>query len=323
MPPLGRLRPVALALGAALSLTACSTSLIPVTRAPTAVRPTPATAPGTAAQAPANASCDPVASIRPSGPLPLSGEMPSGSWMAQILDRGRLIVGISQDTLMFGYLNPLNNQIEGFDIDLVDQISQAIFGDTDHIEYRVLTPAERIPALESGQVDMVAETLTMTCQRWQQIDFSTQYLQTYQSLLVVKGSPVHSLQDLGHGKVCAAEGTVAYQQAASAKTRPTVVGVTEPTDCLVLLQLGQVQAITAAYPILVGFTDQDPNLQIVGPPITSLSYGIGISKKHPDFVQFVNSVLEQMRSDGQWAQSYDRWLSQLGPAPTLPPAVYQ
>ena len=42
-----------------------------------------------------------------------------------------------------------------------------------------------------------------------------------------------------------------------------------------------------------------------------------------DFVRFVNGVLEEMRSDGQWARNYNTWLADaLGPAPAPPDAVY-
>ena len=45
--------------------------------------------------------------------------MPCGSYMAQIQQRGRLIAGVSADTLLFGFRNPLTGHLEGFDIDLV------------------------------------------------------------------------------------------------------------------------------------------------------------------------------------------------------------
>ena len=60
---------------------------------------------------------------------------------------------------------------------------------------------------------------------------------------------------------------------------------------------------------------------VVGPRFTNEPYGLAISKQHPDFVRFVNAVLEQLRSDRQWAASYARWVGTPVPAP--PPARYQ
>ena len=69
--------------------------------------------------------------------------MPAGSTMAAIQDRGRLVVGVSADTLQFGARNPIINQIEGFDIDILKEVAKAIFGDDDpsNIEYRIITYA--------------------------------------------------------------------------------------------------------------------------------------------------------------------------------------
>ena len=52
-------------------------------------------------------------------------------------------------------------------------------------------------------------------------------------------------------------------------------------------------------------------------------YGLGISLLHPEFVKFVNGVLAQIKADGHWKTSYDKWLMPaLGKAPAPPVAVY-
>jgi polar amino acid transport system substrate-binding protein len=81
-----------------------------------------------------------------------------------------------------------------------------------------------------------------------------------------------------------------------------------------------VAAISTDDAILDGLKAQDPWTKIVGPAISPQPYGLAISKEHPDFVRFVNAVLEQMRTDGQWAASYARWIGRPVPAP--PPAQY-
>ena len=55
--------------------------------------------------------------------------MPAGSTMAKILSRGRLIVGVDQNTYLFGFRNPATGEIEGFDIDIAREVAKAIFGD--------------------------------------------------------------------------------------------------------------------------------------------------------------------------------------------------
>ena len=73
--------------------------------------------------------------------------------------------------------------------------------------------------------------------------------------------------------------------------------------------------------ILTGLASQDPNVKIVGPRFAVLPYGIGIAQYHPDFVGYVNAMLEQVRANGTWATLSSRWLSDLGPQAMPPPKV--
>ncbi|HXM59184.1 MAG TPA: glutamate ABC transporter substrate-binding protein [Candidatus Dormibacteraeota bacterium] len=282
---------------------------LPPASAPPAANPQPCT--------------DATASLRPTGPVPRAGDLPDGSYVQQIYNRGRVIAGIAQDTLMFGYLNPLDNQLEGFDIDLVRQLSQAIFGDDLHVEYRVITPAQSVQVLRDGTVDVVVRTLPMTCSRWQQIAFSSEYFEAGQRVLVPKASAAQGIGDLGKKRVCAAAGTTALENIAAASSKPVPVGLTDQTDCLVQLELGKVDAISTDDVILAGLAAQDPNVKVVGPRFATLPYGIGISQAHLDFVRYVNALLEQLRANGTWTALYNRWLAnQLGPG-SPPPARYR
>jgi hypothetical protein len=57
------------------------------------------------------------------------------------------------------------------------------------------------------------------------------------------------------------------------------------------------------------------------PRFSNEPHGLAIAKQHPDFVGFVNAVLQRMRTNGQWAVSYAHWVGTPVPAP--PPAHYQ
>ena len=314
----------ALAVIAVLVTAGCSNSGVYTTT------PVPKAAPSRtpisgATSTPPPASCkNPLASFLPSGPNPAPGtSMPAGSYMKTIQDRGRLIAGVSADTLLLGARNPLTGQIEGFDIDMLKAVSRAIFNDPNKIEYRVITTAQRIPALTDGSVDIVARAMTINCQRWNQIDFSTEYYRAGQKVLVAKGAPVKSMADLKGKRVCAPNGSTSMDKL---RTFPGLipVGSDTHTGCLVLFQQGQVDAITGDDTVLAGLAAQDPYAQVVNAPaFTAEPYGLGVSQKHPEFVQFVNGVLAQMRTDGQWTKAYDTWLkAALGPAPAPPAAVY-
>jgi polar amino acid transport system substrate-binding protein len=255
------------------------------------------------------ATCNPYAiSLRPSGPV----QVTSGSFMAKIHARGYLIAGVDQSTYHFGFFNPADGQIEGFDIDMIKAVAQAIFG-SPKVKYIAISDAQRIPDVISGAVDIVAHTMTILCDRLKYVDFSSVYFDAGQRVLVLKDSNARSLAALAGQKVCATTGADSLARIIAAKAIP--VRVPYWTDCLVLLQQGDVAAISTDDNILAGLKDQDPWTMLVGPRLSDEPYGLAISKQHPEFVRFVNAVLQQLRTDGQWAASYRQWIGPSAPAP--------
>jgi polar amino acid transport system substrate-binding protein len=266
------------------------------------------------------AACDPTAaSLRPPPGPP---RVTPGSFMAKILARGYLIAGVSQSSYNFGYFNPIDGQTEGFDIDMIHAVAKAIFGDPDKVEYKAITDDRREPDIENGSVDIVAETMTITCERLKDVDFSSVYFEADTRVLVLKNSTATGLASLGGQKVCATAGSTSATLIATYPVTPHPIVVEKPqwTDCLVMLQQGQVAAISTDASILAGLHAQDPFTKVVGPPFAPQPYGLAISKQHPDFVRFVNAVLAQERADGGWAASYARWVGTPVPAP--PTAKY-
>ncbi len=262
------------------------------------------------------ASCDlKASSLRPSGP-PL---VTAGSFVAKIRARGFLIAGVDQNTPHFGFFNPFDGQIEGFDIDMIRAVADAIFGNPHKVRYKAISDVQRTPDLQSGAVDIVAHTMSITCARLKQVDFSSVYFDAAQRVLVLKNSAARSLADLRGQKVCATAGSDSL--AAIAAARAIQVPVPYWTDCLVLLQQGDVAAISTDDSILEGLQAQDPWTKLVGPRLSDQPYGLAISTRHPDFVRFVNAVIQRLRTDGQWAASYAHWIGTPVPAP--PPAQYR
>ncbi|PRX17699.1 glutamate ABC transporter substrate-binding protein [Actinoplanes italicus] len=264
--------------------------------------------------------CDNRASLRPPASMPKAGVMPANSTMAQIAKRGRLVVGIDQNAYLFGFRDPATGELVGFEIDFAREVARAIFGDPDKVQFRAITTADRIPVLQNKEVDLVIRTMSMTCERWQQVSFSTEYIASRQRLLVRKADGVKDFPDLAGKKVCATRGSTSIITIAEQPSKPIPVSTDSTLDCLVLLQQGQVQAVSTIDILLAGLAAQDPTTVVTGKPVSDEPAGIGIPKEHADMVRFVNGVLEKMRSDGTWTRIYDRWLkARLGPAsPPVP-----
>jgi polar amino acid transport system substrate-binding protein len=319
----------ALVAGAAVVLAACgggdpeaATVVTPEAEVTTTTAATPATPAGTCAD-----GLEPVASYQPTSELPSPNEMPAGTYLETIQERGRLVVGVSADTLLFGARDPITGRIEGFDIDVLRAVADAIFGprapdQPDNIEFKVITYAQRLPSLQEGTVDLVAHTMTINCDRWQQIAFSTEYFTAGQSLLVRRNSGIERPEDFGpDDKVCVAAGSTNLEEMQRSYPDVALEVVPDLTDCLVLFQQSAVTAITGDNVVMAGFAAQDPYGVPTSELFTTEPYGIGASLEHPELVEFVNLVLEQMREDGRLLAIGQDWLEDAAPA-AVPPAVY-
>jgi len=286
-------------------------------------RPSASAAPAPTGPAAVDKSCNPRASLKPVGALPAPGKMPAGTYMAEIFKRGRLVLGTSQDTLLFSSRNPFTGKVEGFDVDMGRQIAQAIFGDPDKIQIKVIAYDKRVSSAVDGSVDIVADTMTANCARWKDVNFSTIYYDAGQKVLVAEASKARSIKDLGGKKVCAAKGSTSFDNIAKEAAKPIAVDRPGFGDCLVAFQQNEVDAISTDDTILIGLAAQDPYARVVGPRFTDEPYGMAMNNDHPEFTRFVNAVLARNRANGTWKSTYERWLGDFGAAPTPPVAEYR
>ncbi|MFD4600789.1 glutamate ABC transporter substrate-binding protein [Streptomyces sp. NPDC058464] len=315
-----RFLPAVVASLAAMTLAvSCTDSSAPHRRSPTTQQtPAESTSAGTGAET--GEDCDRLRSLKPLDRMPEpGGRMPSGSAMERIVARGRLIVGVDQNTYLFGYRDTDTGQLSGLDIDLVREISRALFGRPDRVQFKTVPSSRRIEILERGEVDLVAHSMTITCERMKRVLFSSDYLDSGQRVLVPDTSPVKNLADLAGQKVCTARGTTSLDELRRARPKVRPVTVADWTDCLVQLQLGNVAAVSTTDNVLAGLSAQDPTTRITGPRFTYEPHGIAVSKKSPELVRFVNGVLARLRASGRLRALHERWLGAYGdfypPAP--------
>ena len=310
------------ALSALLLLSGCGRSeFVLPTAVPTLPPPTPAGMEELAPDAPhepdpAN-DCDAAASLRP-----FHSKTEADAAVANIRQRGRLIVGLDIGSNLFSFRDPITGEITGFDVDIAGEVARDIFGTPTQVEYRILSSAERIAALQKSEVDIVVKTMSITCGRRKDVNFSTVYLVANQRLLVPRDSAIRQAKDLSGKRVCVAQGTTSLRRIRQIDPAPIILSVVNWADCLVALQQRQVDAVSTDDSILAGLMAQDPYLHIVGPSMDEEPYGIGINLENTGLVRFVNGTLERIRRDGTWNTLYRKWLTVLGPAPVPPTPRY-
>ncbi|MFD5817171.1 glutamate ABC transporter substrate-binding protein [Streptomyces sp. NPDC127038] len=237
----------------------------------------------------------------------------------------RLIVGVDQNSYHWGYRDPNNpkagGDLEGFDIDLVHAIAKDILGDENAVQFRAIPTSQRIPAIQSGKVDMVVRTMTITCERLKDVSFSAPYFKTGQQVLAPVNSGITGYdKSLAGKRICSADGSTANDRLIAdrgsgslASSAVVLPAVPNQLDCLVRLQLGEADAVVTDGALAASQAAQDPTVELKGGTFTTEYYGVAMKRGSDDLVRRVNQVLADYRKDG-WRQSYDKWL-----APTLGP----
>ena len=243
----------------------------------------------------------------------------AGTPLGDIQEKGEIVIGVKYDVPPFGFNNPSSGKVEGFDVDLGQAIADKLGVEPKFIE---AISDNRIPFIQDGTVDLVLSTMTINAERAAEIGFSDPYFIAKGRILVPKDSEIQGLEDLAGRKVCTALGSTyeatLKEQAPDADLRL----VDTYSECLELVQNGAVDAVSTDDVILTGMIIQDDTLKLTeGEPLSTEPYGGGIKKGDTEFKAFVDSVLEEYKSGGGWAESYEKWVGQYTGEKQDPPTM--
>ena len=121
-----------------------------------------------------------------------------------IIDRGVLKVGVKNAVVGFGYEDPLTGEYTGMEIELAKALAGKLGVD---VEFTAVTAATRTELLDSGDIDCVLATFTITDERKESWDFTTPYYTDYVSVLVEDSKGIKALDDLVDATVGVSSGS--------------------------------------------------------------------------------------------------------------------
>ena len=196
---------------------------------------------------------------------------------------------------------------KGFDIDIVQRIADDL-----NLKLKVKDSSfdalQSGLALNSGDCDIVASAMTITPERAKKLTFSEPYYASKQSLLVPKGSPIKSINDLKGKKVGVQKGTTGKDYATEHAKGATIIDFPSDGEMWQAIQGGSVDALLQDLPVNLTHT-KDGKFVIVETFDTGENYGLAMKKDNTKLVKEVNAILLKMRSDGSYQTAYDKYFS--------------
>lgn len=230
---------------------------------------------------------------------------PPDTTMGVIQREGEIVIGVKFDAAPFGFRDPETGDLRGFDVYVGRAVASALGVRPRFVE---AVSEDRIPLIQSGEVDLVLATMTITQERAQAIRFTDPYFVARGRILVPEGSPITGVDALAGETVCTVLSSTYELTLAEEASAADLRLVERPSECLKLLQDGAVDAIVNDDVILTGMIIQDGSLRLVGDDLTTEPYGAGLALGDEAFAAFLDDALERFKADGRWASAYRRWL---------------
>ncbi len=238
-----------------------------------------------------------------------SKEEKDNDLLTQIKDRGRLIVGVKYDSRPFGYVDE-NGRLKGFDIDLAHMIARQLLGNEKKVSFKQVNQHNRISKLNSGEVDMIIATMSITPQRESVVAFSVPYYITGQSLLVRKTSPIRAIGELNEKKVITILNTTGERTLRYFAPEAIVHGYRNYQDGIQAMKERKADAMTADEAILVGLALENPEFKVLPQKFTNEAYAIAFRKgpESDNLRNDVDTILLQMRKKGELNHLKHKWI---------------
>jgi general L-amino acid transport system substrate-binding protein len=151
--------------------------------------------------------------------------------------KGFVQCGVNANLAGFGSQDA-NGNFTGFDVDYCKGIAAAVFGDATKVKFTALSAKDRFPALQSGEIDVLARNTTWTASRDSQLGFDFRAVNYYdgQGFMVRKDIGVKSALELSGAAVCVQSGTTTelnladYFRANKLEYKPVVFEKQEEVD---------------------------------------------------------------------------------------------
>jgi polar amino acid transport system substrate-binding protein len=226
--------------------------------------------------------------------------------LADIKKAGVLRVAVIDQNPPFGLIDEKTKETVGYDVDFAKA-----FADKIGVKLQIVgtNPANRIPLLQSGKVDLIVADLTNTPERAQVVDFSYTYFISGQQVLVPAGAS-DKLADYATARVGAVKGTTEENQLKALFPNVKAISYDDLPQAFQALRSNNVQAITQDGSILVDAlarAQDKAKFKILPDFLSRERIGIGVRKGEQPVLDLVNTTLLALEKNGSAAKIYDQW----------------
>jgi glutamate/aspartate transport system substrate-binding protein len=240
--------------------------------------------------------------------------------LKKIKDSKTVTLGYRESSIPFSYVNKVGQPI-GYSIDLcnavVDETSKELEGVEIAVKYEKVTAETRIPAVQSGEVDLECGSTTANFERKKEVAFSPVFFVAGTKLLVSRSSGISSYRDLRDKTVVVTAGTT-NEPAVRTISDKQHLGIKfligkDHDQSFAMLTEGKADAFATDDILLYGLVATarlGDQYHVVGEYLSYDPYGLMYRKDDPDFADIVDRTFSRLAQSRELVQLYNKWFQQ-------------
>lgn len=233
-------------------------------------------------------------------------------WQGGAFAAETLTVGVHYDNRPWSFRGPDNRYI-GVDVDIMKAVANQLgIG----VWFKPMGFSELFEALQTGEIDAVASSITVTPDRLRNFDFTQPYYATARAAIVLTASGIKDLAGLSGKEVAVTPGTT---NADWLKANGVHYGIRSvvPADsvhgAIEMLRSGEIAAYFGDQPSLLYELLTDRELAVIGRVPANNDYAIMLAKNSPWTARF-DAALSVLKTNGDMAWIHRKWFGSAPPA---------
>jgi polar amino acid transport system substrate-binding protein len=217
--------------------------------------------------------------------------------LADVKQRGKLIVGVKQDYKPYGFLDP-SGKITGIEPELAADVAKRLGV---ALELVPVVASNRIQFVQQGRIDLMIATMTDTPERAQIIGIpKPDYYAAGVDIMAKKGAGFKAWEDLKGKTLCGIQGAF-YNKSTQEQYGVQVTAFTGTTEALTALKNGSCIGFLYDDSFNIPRT-RDPEWSAYETPLKSIEvkpWGVGVAKDDPKFQAFMSDVVKDWHRSGK------------------------
>jgi polar amino acid transport system substrate-binding protein len=245
--------------------------------------------------------------------------------LEKIAKTGVLTAGTSKDSSPFSYADQ-KGALVGYSVDMLQLVKLQLEKELKRpitLKLVAVDPAQRLPQIQGGAIDIFCGASSFTWARDQAVDFSVSYGITGTRLLSKRDAPINDPASIAGKRVGAISGTTNESAIRKAQPKAQIVLVKDRAEGYKALADGKIDAFASDGVLLYGWMQTSPtaqNFQVSGYPYSKEGIACMVPENNSKFLNAVDYSLIRfmqgfVRGKPQNVSTFDRWFGAQGTVP--------